>query len=430
MLTRTRIGLVMRATQYDSETAQAFGIPVDRVYAGVFALGAMLAAIAAVLIVPISQAHYLMGRDPLLLSFIVVIIGGLGSLRGTVVAALLIGVSDGIISVFFSPTLAKIIATLLVAHGAGVPAAGPVRDGCAMSRDGVAARPSRCMLAVIAVLFALNFVLPDYHHGVLARVMVLAVFAMGYNLLFGYAGLLSLGHAMFFAAGLYGAGLTVYPSRLERARRLSRPGSPAARCCRCVIGVLALRTTGVAFMIVTMMFAQVFYLLDPLFRRVDARRRGPGHAAAGARDLDSAASRFDLTDPTTRYLAALLLFSIVLLVTLAIVRSAHGRVLVAIRENEERTRMLGYDTFANKLAAVVASGAICAAAGAAYALLFGYVGSTLRLGAIFDPAAALGAARRRGDHARAAARHAVHVLRRRHRQRLHLGLHAGLSASR
>ncbi len=114
-LTRTRIGLVMRATQYDSETAQAFGIPVDRVYAGVFALGAMLAAIAAVLIVPISQAHYLMGLDPLLLSFIVVIIGGLGSLRGTVVAAVLIGLSDGIISVFFSPTLAKMIATLLVA---------------------------------------------------------------------------------------------------------------------------------------------------------------------------------------------------------------------------------------------------------------------------------------------------------------------------
>jgi hypothetical protein len=61
---------------------------------------------------------------------------------------------------------------------------------------------------------------------------------------------------------------------------------------------------------------------------------------------------------------------------LAIVRSRYGRVLVAIRENEERTRMLGYDTFANKLAAVVISGVICAASGAAYALLFGYVGSS------------------------------------------------------
>jgi branched-chain amino acid transport system permease protein len=115
LLARTRIGLVMRATQWDRETATAFGIDVDRVYAGVFGLGAALAAIAAVLIVPISQAHYLMGGDPLLLAFIVVIIGGLGSLRGTVIAALLIGLSDGIISVFFSPTLAKILATLLVA---------------------------------------------------------------------------------------------------------------------------------------------------------------------------------------------------------------------------------------------------------------------------------------------------------------------------
>jgi branched-chain amino acid transport system permease protein len=68
-----------------------------------------------VLIVPIQQAHYLMGLDPLLLSFIVVIIGGLGSLRGTVVAALIIGVSDGIVSMFFTPTLAKMIATAAVA---------------------------------------------------------------------------------------------------------------------------------------------------------------------------------------------------------------------------------------------------------------------------------------------------------------------------
>ncbi len=115
VMTRTRIGIVLRATQLDRETAQAFAIPVEKVYALVFGMGAGLAALAAVLIVPIQQAHYLMGGDPLLLSFIVVIIGGLGSLGGTVVAAIIIGMSDGIISVFFTPTLAKIIATLLVA---------------------------------------------------------------------------------------------------------------------------------------------------------------------------------------------------------------------------------------------------------------------------------------------------------------------------
>lgn len=115
LMTRSRAGLIMRATQVDRQTARAFGINVDRVYAGVFALGAALAAVAAVLVVPIQQAHYLMGGDPLLLSFIVVIIGGLGSLRGTLVAALVIGLGDGVISMLFTPTLAKIIATLLVA---------------------------------------------------------------------------------------------------------------------------------------------------------------------------------------------------------------------------------------------------------------------------------------------------------------------------
>lgn len=115
VLKKTRAGLLMRATQLDRETAQAFGINVDAVSSTVFALGAMLAAIAAVLVVPTQQAHYLMGLDPLLLSFIVVIIGGLGSIQGTVVAAILIGLSDGILSVFFSPTLAKMVSTLLVA---------------------------------------------------------------------------------------------------------------------------------------------------------------------------------------------------------------------------------------------------------------------------------------------------------------------------
>jgi branched-chain amino acid transport system permease protein len=227
---------------------------------------------------------------------------------------------------------------------------------------------------VIAVLFALNFMLPEYHHGVLARVMVLAVFAMGYNILFGYSGLLSLGHAMFFSAGLYGAGLTVSHLGWGMASGFAA-GIASGALLALVIGVLALRTTGVAFMIVTMMFAQVFYLLTLYF--AEWTRGDEGFVISQeARRITLGDLHFNLTDPATRYMAALALFSVVLLVTLAIVRSAHGRVLVAIRENEERTRMLGYDTFANKLAAVMVSGVICAAAGAAYALLFGYVGST------------------------------------------------------
>lgn len=119
-LSRTTLGLYLRATQQDREIAQAFAVPVERVYTIAFGVGGGLTAIAGALIVPVQQAHYLMGLDALLLSFIVVILGGLGSLRGTVVAALIVGLSDGIVSVLFSPTLAKIIATLVVAFVLGV----------------------------------------------------------------------------------------------------------------------------------------------------------------------------------------------------------------------------------------------------------------------------------------------------------------------
>ena len=116
-MSKTKFGLILRATQLDSETAQAFGIPISRVYNIVFGLGAAIAAVGAVLIVPIQQAHYLMGGEPLLLAFIVVIIGGLGSLKGTVAAAILIGMSDGIISVFFFTKYSKDFSNLISCSG-------------------------------------------------------------------------------------------------------------------------------------------------------------------------------------------------------------------------------------------------------------------------------------------------------------------------
>ncbi|MER9250451.1 branched-chain amino acid ABC transporter permease [Mesorhizobium sp. M0598] len=241
-------------------------------------------------------------------------------------------------------------------------------------KDASPAKPYALHLGVIALLFGLSFVLPEYHHGLLARIMVLAVFAMGYNLLFGYVGLLSLGHAMFFSAGLYGAGLAVIHLGWSVPAAFAA-GLACGALLALVIGLLALRTFGVAFMIVTMMFAQVFYLVILYFAAWTGGDQGMV-VPQPMRVLVLGSTSLDLTNPTVRYMSALALFSIVLLISLAIVRSGYGRVLVAIRENEERTKMLGYDTFSNKLAAVVISGSICAASGAAYALLFGYIGSS------------------------------------------------------
>ncbi|MGI9424603.1 MAG: ABC transporter permease subunit, partial [Hyphomicrobiaceae bacterium] len=102
-------------------------------------------------------------------------------------------------------------------------------------------------IGVIALIFLLHFLLPPYHHGILARVMVLAVFAMGYNLAFGYTGLLSLGHALFFAAGMYGMGLSAIHFGLSPLPAIII-GVLFAIVVSAVVGILALRTTGVALM--------------------------------------------------------------------------------------------------------------------------------------------------------------------------------------
>ena len=233
-----------------------------------------------------------------------------------------------------------------------------------------AARVWTLHVTLIAVLVAAGFLLPAYHQGNLARILVLATYAIGYNVLFGYTGLLSLGHAMFFGAGMYGLGLTM--QHLDWPAIAAFPaGLAAAALLAAVVALLALRTIGVAFMIVTLMFAQTAFLTVLYFGTWTR-----GDEGFVLKQATRQIAGFDLSAPTTRYFAALLLFAAALLITLRMVQSRFGHVLVAIRENEERTEMLGYDTMRHKFLAVVISGTLSGAAGAAYGLLFGYVGAT------------------------------------------------------
>jgi branched-chain amino acid transport system permease protein len=229
-------------------------------------------------------------------------------------------------------------------------------------------------LGIIALLFALQFVLPAYHHTNAARILVLAAYAVGYNVALGYTGLLSLGHAMFFAAGLYGAGLTVYYLGLSAVQALGL-GVLASLLLAFGFGLIALRTRGVAFLIVTMMFAQACFLATLYFNEITLGDQG-FVLTDKLRPLSLAGAELPFALPAVKYNVALLVFAVCFFASLALVRSPTGRVLIAIRENEARTRMLGYNAFRYKLLSLVISGAMAGAAGATYALLFSYVGST------------------------------------------------------
>ena len=162
--------------------------------------------------------------------------------------------------------------------------------------------------AVIVALFLLQFVASDYAVLTITRIMVLAIYALGYNILFGYAGLLSLGHAMFFATGLYGAALGV--TRLGMA-------VPEAFLFACVcgvivsfvIGLIALRASGVAFMIVTLMFSQAAFLTVLYFGDITR-----GDEGIVIKDDQRVFSFFghvvNLADPLLRYNIALVFLAL------------------------------------------------------------------------------------------------------------------------
>ena len=229
-------------------------------------------------------------------------------------------------------------------------------------------------LGIIVLLLGAQFVLSPYHHTNVARIMVFATFALGYNILLGYTGLLSLGHAMFFAAGIYGAGLTVFYFQFGAIEAFAA-GVLSSLVLGLVFGLIVIRTSGVSFLIVTLMFAQAAFLTILYFNEITLGDQGIVISQV-LQPLTLWGTEYPFSDPAVKYNAALLLFAVTFIICIALVYSPVGRVLVAIRENEARTRMLGYNTYKYKLVSLVISAMLSGAAGAMYALLFSYIGST------------------------------------------------------
>ena len=227
---------------------------------------------------------------------------------------------------------------------------------------------------ILMLLFLLQFILPTYHHSSVSKIMLLASYAIGYNFLLGYTGLMSLGHAMFFSSGMYSMGLGIYYLELSPLNGVIFSAF-FSLIVSLIFGLFALRTSGVSFLIVTLMFGQTFYLSILYFNEFTF-----GHDGFSlAKYLGSFVifgKEYLFSNPDIRYNFALLLLTSYLLITTFILLSPVGRILIAIRENESRTQLLGYNVFYYKLFALVLSGTFSGVAGAMHGLLFSYIGTT------------------------------------------------------
>ena len=197
------------------------------------------------------------------------------------------------------------------------------------------------------------------------KVMLYALFACAFNLLIGYTGLLSFGHAAFLGGAAYATGhaLKVWGVPTEVGLLL---GVLAGAALGLVMGILAIRRSGIYFSMITLALAQMlyfFFLQAPFTYGEDGLQSVPRGTLLGFIDLSS-----DLT----MYYVVLVIFVLSFLLIFRTVHSPFGQVLKAIRENEARATSLGYDVARFKLLAFVLSAALAGLAGASKTLVLGF----------------------------------------------------------
>ena len=224
--------------------------------------------------------------------------------------------------------------------------------------------------ALTAGLVALALVAPFFLYPVfLMNALCMALFACAFNLLIGYVGLLSFGHAAFLGMGSY---LTAHAAKVWGLppELAILTGVAVAAGLGLIIGYLAIRRQGIYFAMITLAFAQMVYFFcvqAPFTGGEDGLRAVPRGYFLGL---------FDLRDPFTMYYFVLAVFLLGFGLIVRSIYSPFGQVLKAIRENEPRAVSLGYDADRYKLLAFVLSAALSGLAGSTKALVFQFASLT------------------------------------------------------
>jgi branched-chain amino acid transport system permease protein len=225
------------------------------------------------------------------------------------------------------------------------------------------------LFAAVAFPFAADALGAGYYVGVMTRVMIYALAASSLNVVLGYGGMISFGHAAFFGAGAYCVAILAQEGVVSAL--IAWPLAVAVSvACALVIGAVSLRTRGLYFIMITLAFAQMLYYFFVSLKayggedgiNLAARSRLPG---------------LDLRDETTFYLVVLAILAGCLYLLKRLAASRFGTVLRGIRENEPRMTALGYPTYRYRLVCFTLGGGAAGLAGALVVNQHGFVSPNL-----------------------------------------------------
>jgi len=230
----------------------------------------------------------------------------------------------------------------------------------------IAMPKQKIILMAIAFLGLIFFPFWAPYKALASEILIFALFAMAYDLVLGYAGMLSFGHAAFFGLGAYSAGIIlirVYPSVLLALLGGVIISSMGAF----LIGLLSIRRRGIYFTMVTLAFAQMFYFIAFKWTALtggDDGLQGVPRPSLGP---------LNLTSEINLYYFILFFVVISMVICFRVINSPFGKTLQALRENKDRAMSIGYDVNKFRLLVFVISGCFSGLAGALYALLLNFV---------------------------------------------------------
>jgi branched-chain amino acid transport system permease protein len=389
ILARTRLGIFIRAAVDDGEMATGVGIRMNLLMTVTFGFGTLLTGLAGSLGAPFLGVYPGLDIEVLLYAMAVVIVGGLGSLKGAFLGALLVGLLDSMAKAVWPETgmfsMFALMAIALIMKPTGlfglpiapssqvsVPEAMFLDRGVSSTADNEPVaktqwwkRPAFVWTCVTFLLIAgliCPIILPTYYVRLFTLALIWSIFAMSLDLILGLGGIVSLGHAVFFGICAYTIGLTAL--RLTSSIFL-QIGAALFSCAfaALVLGWLLLRSRGVYFMMLTIAFSEVFRAIAHSWRSV----------TGGGDGLANIPRPSWMTSVETFYYCAFLVCVAVLLFLRFFRRSRMGMALVGIRESEKRMTSLGYNIDRVKLISFIVAGGLGGVAGLLYVYFNGYV---------------------------------------------------------
>ncbi len=221
-------------------------------------------------------------------------------------------------------------------------------------------------IGVGLILLILPPFLSSYLQMILTKVLIFGIFAMSLDIVLGYTGLMSIGHGAMLGVAGYGAGILMIRYGIDSFWLVTPLAILMAAVLAAIFGYIALRASGIYFMLITIAFSQLMSVVADKWKNMTNGTDG----LTGIPYPDLGIAGFTWTASNFYYLA-FIIFVICYFLLYRISNSPFGRSLVGIRENEPRMASLGFNTWAHKFASFVLGGAFAGVAGALFAYFYG-----------------------------------------------------------